>query len=145
MRKLFLILSLCSLMFAESIFTLENTNNLKFYFANETDFITQEQALSIKTTTEEKLKAAGIELNKVDASTFMVKIEAIDMMDSFVVLVHLGIGEEVITTRADDIRTFAWTYYQTDLIETNEPHKDTLESINYLVSNFVESYLGDME
>ncbi len=145
MRKLFLILSLCSLMFAESIFTLENTNNLKIYFANETDFITPEQALVIKKATEEKLKTAGIELNKIDASTFMVKIQAIDMIESFVVLVQVGVGEEVITKRKGDIRTFAWTYYKTDLIDTKEPYKDTLESINYLVNNFVESYLGDME
>lgn len=145
MRKLFLILSLCSLMFAESIFTLENTNNLKVYIANETDFITQEQALLIKETAEEKLKTAGIELNKIDASTFMVKIEAIEMIDSFAVLVHVAIGEEAITKRKGDIRTFAWTYYQTDLIETNAPYEDTLESINYLVNSFVESYQEDME
>ena len=145
MRKLFLILSLCSLMFAESIFTLENTNNLKIYFANETDFITPKQALFIKKTAEEKLKTAGIELNKTDASTFMVKIQAIDMIESFVVLVHVAIGEEVITKRKGDIRTFAWTYYKTDLIDTKEPYKETLESVNYLVNNFVESYLGDME
>ncbi len=145
MRKLFLILSLCSLMFAESIFTLENTNNLKIYFANQTDFMTQEQEFFIKKTAEEKLKAAGIELNKVDASTFMVKVQAIDMIESFVVLVHVAIGEEVITKRKGDIRTFAWTYYKTDLIDTKEPYKETLESVNYLVNNFVESYLGDME
>ena len=145
MRKLFLLLSLCSLMFAESIFTVENTDNLKVYLANETDFISQEQALDIKRTTEEKLKAVGIELNKVDASTFMIKIQAADIEGSFAVLVHVGIGEEVLTKRKGDVKTFAWTYYQTDLIDTNKPYEDTLETIHYLVNGFIESYQEDME
>ncbi len=145
MRKFFLILSLCSLLFGESIFTLENTDNLKVYLANETDFMTQEQLVFIKKTAEEKLKAAGIQLNKTDASTFMVKIEAMEIEESFALIIHVGIGEEVITKRKGDVRTFAWTYYETDFIDTNKPYEDALESINYLINSFVESYHEDME
>ncbi|OIP58334.1 MAG: hypothetical protein AUK54_00090 [Helicobacteraceae bacterium CG2_30_36_10] len=76
MRKIFLLLTLCSLIFAESIFTLENTNNLKVYMADDNGFITQEQTIAIKKIAENKLRAAGIELNKIDASTFMVKVES---------------------------------------------------------------------
>jgi len=75
-RKIFLLLTLCSLIFAESIFTLENTNNLKVYMADDNGFITQEQTIAIKKIAENKLRAAGIELNKIDASTFMVKVES---------------------------------------------------------------------
>ena len=145
MKKILLIIAFCSSLFSASIFTLENVNNLKLYFANNSDFITPKQTVFIKKSTEEKLKVAGIELNKVDASTFMIKVESIEVDESYAVVISIALGEEVITNRKERIESFAWSYYKTDIIDTDEPYTDTLESINYLVDEFVESYLDDME
>jgi len=145
MKNIFLIILISASLFSSSIFTVENTNNLKIYFANKSDFLSKEQKKYIKTKTEEKLKSAGIELNKVDASTFMIKIESLEVEESHAVLVTIALGEEVVTNRKDKIGTFAWTYYETDLFEIDEPYKDILEAVDYLVNEFVEAYLDDME
>ncbi len=145
MKKLLLILVVCGSLFSASIFTLENINNLKVYFANKSDFITPKQISDIKKATEDKLKKAGVELNKVDASTLMIKVESLEVDESYAILITLALGEEIMTKRKDSIETFAWTYYKTDLIDSDEPYADTLESINYLVDEFIKSYLDDME
>ena len=145
MKKIFLILAICSSLFSASIFTLENANNLKLYFSNQSEFLTYEQVEFIKKRTEDKLKSANIELNKVDPTTFMVQIESLEIDESYAVVVSIALGEEVKTKRKDKIETFAWTYYKTDFIDTDEPYKDTLESVDYLVEEFLESYLDDME
>lgn len=145
MKKLLLILVVCSSLFSASIFTLENINNIKIYFANNTDFLTPKQIGEIKKTTEDKLKKAGVELNKIDASTLMIKVESLEVDESYAIVITIALGEEIITKRKDSIQTFAWTYYKTDLIDSDELYDDTLESINFLVDEFVESYLDDME
>ena len=145
MKKILLIIAFCSSLFSASIFTVENTNNLKLYFADESGFLTYEQVAFIKKRVEDKLKSVKIEMNKVDPSTLMVQLESLEMDESYAVVVTIAVGEEVKTNRKDKIETFAWTYYKTDLIDTDEPYKDSLESIDYLVDEFIEAYLDDME
>ena len=145
MKKIFLSILFSVSLFGASMFTLENVNNLKLYIDNSSDLINIEQIEHIKKTTEQKLKSAGIELNKVDASTFMIKIETLEIEESYAALVSIGLGEEVITKRKDKIQTFSWTYYTTDFMELDEPYKNILESVNYLVDEFLEAYEDDKE
>ncbi|WP_455755626.1 hypothetical protein [Sulfurimonas sp.] len=145
MKIIFFTILLSASLFSTSIFTVENVNNLKIYYANKSDFLNREQNKYIKTKTEEKFKSVGIELNKVDASAFMIKIESLEVEESHAVLVSIALGEEVLTNRKDKIGTFAWTYYKTDLMEIDEPYKDILESVDYLVDEFIEAYLDDMQ
>lgn len=145
MKKIFLSIIFSVSLFGASMFTLENVNNLKLYIDNSSDLINIEQINHIKKITEQKLKSAGIELNKVDASTFMIKIETIEIEESYAALVSIGLGEEVTTKRKDKIQTFSWTYYTTDFMELDEPYKNILESVNYLVDEFIEGYEDDKE
>ena len=145
MKKIFFIIAICSSLFSASIFTLENANNLKLYFSNQSEFLTPKQIEHIKAITQDKLKSANIELNKIDPTTIMIQIESMEIDESYAVIITIALGEEVQTKRKDKIETFAWTYYKTDFIDTNEPYKDTLESVNYLIDEFIEAYLEDME
>jgi len=49
----------------------------------------------------------------------------------------------VTSKREEKIETLAFTYFSNDLIDTQEPLVETLESINFLIDGFIELYLED--
>ncbi len=61
------------------------------------------------------------------------------------IYIQLGLGEEVLTTRPGEIHTFAFTYLQNDFIESDEALQDTKESVDFLISQFLEAYQDDNE
>lgn len=142
--KLFLPLLLaCSTLFGYLPFTLDNLQNLRIVLINKTDFIPQEDEAKIKESVAKKLQTHGIEFDKQDASTLMIKIDAFKVDKTFVVHTRFVIGEEVQTYRKGDIQTLAFTYHASDLIDTQEPYADTIESIEYLANEFLELYDED--
>lgn len=145
MKKIFLILIVSVSLFAAAPFTLDNLKSLRIYIVNKSNFINKQQAAEIKEVVAKKLNSAGITLNAIDSPTFMVKIDSIEVGEIFVVNVSIGIGEEIITKRKDAIQTLAFTYYANDLLKTDEPYAETLESVHYLVDEFVELYNEDKE
>lgn len=145
MKKLLLILFIPAILFAAIPFTLDNLTNLRVFCMNKTDFIDKSQVSKIKTMAEEKLKSAGIVMNKIDASTVMIKLESLKLEKLYVVNVTLAVGEEIITKRKDSPQTLAFTYFMNDMIDTDEPYDDTIESINFLLDGFVEAYINDKE
>ncbi|EHP28868.1 hypothetical protein SMGD1_0341 [Sulfurimonas gotlandica GD1] len=105
----------------------------------------KEQKDSLKESVIEKLKKAGFIFGKTDATTFMIKIESINVNDTEVIHVQLALGEEVLTSRPGNIHSFALTYLATDFMESDEPVKDTIESVESLLSEFLEAYKDDNE
>lgn len=145
MKKLVIILALSLSLFGAPFFTLDNLDNLRIFFMNKTDFIDKSEGEKIKGMAEKKLKAAGFRMNEVDASTFMIKIESIKLEKKYVVNTTVAIGEEIITNRKESPQTFAFTYYMNDLIDTDEPYEETMESIEFLMDAFIEAYNDDKE
>lgn len=142
--KLFLPLLLaCSTLFGSLPFTLDNLQNLRIVLINKTDFIPQEDEAKIKESVAKKLQAHGIEFDKQDANTLMIKIDTFKVDETFVVHTQFVIGEEVQTRRKEQVGTLAFTYHSNDLIDTQEPYADTIESIEYLANEFLELYDED--
>jgi hypothetical protein len=145
MRKIFLMLLLGISLFAAAPFTLDNLTNLRIYIVNKSDFINKQQETQLKEAIAKQLTAAGIVLNAVDSSTFMIKIESIQIDKTYAVNVGIAVGEEIITKRKDAVQTLAFTYHANDFIKTQEPYAETLESVHYLVDDFVDLYNEDKE
>lgn len=145
MKKLIVLLGLSTFLFASQPFTLENLQNLRIYFVNKTSFLDKEKEKRIKEKITSKLEAKGIVMNTVDASTIMLKVEAIKLQTSYVINTQIAIAEEVITKRKDDVETFAFTYHLNDFFDTKEPHIDTMESFEYLLEEFLDLYKEDNE
>ena len=112
---------------------------------NKVGYMTKEQKKNLKESVIQKLKKAGFVFEETDAITFMVKIESININDSEVIYVQIGLGEEVLTSRPGKIHSFAFTYLANDFIESDEPIQDTIESVDFLISEFLESYRDDNE
>jgi hypothetical protein len=145
MKKLLVILFFSASLFAAAPFTLENLTNLRIYIVNKSDFIDKQQEAQLKEAIAKQLTAAGIVLNAPDSSTFMIKIESMQVDKTYVVNVGIAVGEEIITKRKDAVRTLAFTYHANDFIKTQEPYTETLESVHYLVDDFVDLYNEDKE
>lgn len=112
---------------------------------NKVGYMTKEQKKSLKNSVIEKLKKAGFVFGEADATTFMVKIESINVNDTEVIYVQIGLAEDVLTLRPGNIHSFAFTYLANDFIESDEPMQDTIESVELLISEFLESYKDDNE
>lgn len=145
MRNIAFILLLSISLSAALPFTLENLKNLRIYFVNKSDFINKQQEAELKEAVAKKLTAAGLILNETDSSTFMVKIESIHVDKIYVVNVGIAVGEEIITKRKDAVQTLAFTYHANDFIQTKEPYAETLESVHYLLDDFIDLYNEDKE
>jgi len=144
-KKIILFLLVYSSLFSKSFYTLDNVKSLSLYMPNKVGYMTKEQKKNLKESVIQKLKKAGFVFGEIDATTFMVKIESINVNDTEVIYIQIGLGEEVLTSRPGNIHSFAFTYLANDFIESDEPIQDTVESVNFLISEFLESYKDDNE
>jgi len=145
MKKIILFLLIYSSLFSQSFYTLDNVKSLSLYMPNKASFMNKEQKDSLKKSVIQKLKKAGFVFGKTDATTFIVKIDSINVDDTEVIHVQIGLAEEVLTFRPGNVHTFAYTYLANDFIESDEPILDTIESVDFLISEFLESYKDDNE
>ncbi|MDD2790441.1 MAG: hypothetical protein PHU40_07225 [Sulfurimonas sp.] len=145
MKTFLLFLMISSAAFAALPFTLDNMESLRVRVVNKSDFMSVEQTAKIKEEVSKKLSKAGIAIGAPDSPTLMLKIDAIQVNDHYVVNTSITIGEEVITKRNDAVQTLAFTYNATDFFKTNEPYADTMESVHYLLDDFIEAYKDDKE
>ncbi|MDA7817274.1 hypothetical protein N9A28_03695 [Sulfurimonas sp.] len=145
MRKLLLLIFTCSLVFSSSIYTLDNVKNLNIYFDNKSGFLDNKNKEDINKLITKELTSAGFIFGKTDAIIFFVKVKAKELDETYFINVELGLAEEVITKREGSVETFAHTYIGSELIESEEPYTDTVELIEYLLHEFIESYKDDNE
>ncbi len=145
MRRLLLILLFCSSLFSASLYTLDNVHSLNLYFASSASFMTKEKKEALKDLITKKLEKAGFVFGETDAYIFVVKVDALEVEDSQAIHIEVGLGEEVITKRKDNIETFAYTYLSSKFIEGYDPYEDTRESLISLIDAFIDAHKDDNE
>ncbi|MFT7004005.1 MAG: hypothetical protein ACJAWW_001357 [Sulfurimonas sp.] len=145
MKKLILFLLITSSLFSQTFFTLDNLKSLRIYMVASTDLITIEEKATIKENVIKRLAAAGFIFGEPDATNFMVKIQTVDIEDSHAIHIQIALAEDVITSRPDNIHTFAFTYFLDDFIESDNPYTDITESVDFLLTEFLDSYKDDNE
>jgi hypothetical protein len=143
MKTLLSLLVTAQLLLAAMPFNLEGLDNLRLYFINLTEFIDESKEKALKQHITKRLKDAGFTMDARDPRTFFTKIEAFDEKKPAVIYLQIGIGEEIQTYREGEIRSFAFTYHLSDFIESDAPYDDTVESLNYLIDQFIEQYRDD--
>jgi hypothetical protein len=112
---------------------------------NKAGYMNKEEKDKLKESVIDRLKKAGFVFGKTDATTIMIKIESINVNDTQVIHIQLAIAEEVLTSRPGNVHSFALTYLASDFLESDEPIKDTTESVDFLLSEFLEAYKEDNE
>ena len=142
MKTLLVSLLFAAQLFSASIYTLDNIRDLNLYIDNQTDFMDKKE---IKETLTKKLEKAGFVFGETDALILVIKIKSLEIEESMAITVSVGLGEEVITKRKDNIETFSYTYIESKFIEGYEPKEDTTEVLNTLIDDFIAAYKDDNE
>jgi len=145
MKKLILFLLITSSLFSDTFYTLDNIKNLRMFTTTSTNFLDKEKIAKIEDIAKDRLIKAGFVFDGNDSATFMIKIEALEIEDAQAIYVEIGIGEEVKTLREGDVYSFAFTYLANDLVESDDPCTDIQESLDFLISQFLELYKKDNE
>lgn len=144
-RKIALILLLSTILFSSSKFTLDGVKNLKIMIVERTKFIDKEAKEELKSLIVKKLKKEDFTFGEIDSTTFIIEIKSIEVKDIYVLEVSLFLGEDVKTNREELTDTFAYTYMQSVLVESEFLHEDTLSAVDFLVCQFLEAYRDDKE
>lgn len=145
MKKLLLILIFSSSLFSASIYTLDNISSLSIYFTSNAGFITKEKKETLHQMVKEKLLKAGFIFGQTDTQLLVIRIDGIEVEDTYVVNIQVGVSEDVITRRKDNIETFAYTYQSNTFMEAFEPYEDTRDALNLLVDKFLAAHKDDNE
>lgn len=145
MKKLLLILLLSNSLFCASIYTLDNIKNLSIYFTSDAGFITQQKKEALHQMVKEKLLKAGFVFGQTDAQLFIIRIDGIEIEGTYVVNIQVGISEDVMTKRIDNIETYAYTYQSGKFFEAFDPYEETREELGVLVDKFLAAHQDDNE
>lgn len=147
MRKFLLValtLLFTSALHAEVMFTLSNLQTSHIFVKNDSSLLTKEDVLKVKTKMNEALKSIGLKSEGRDGDTMMMKFESASVKGTDIVFIKLAIASDVMTSRQDEIETFALVYEGENMIESDENTKaEIFESVQFLLDEFVESYKED--
>lgn len=146
MKIVFLLLLTLSLN-AAGFWTLTGLEKANIFVKNGVSALKVTTLASVKEKMESTLKGAGIKLNQQDSPTLMFAFEEMENESMHYVYVRMGLGEEVQTFRADKSATFSLTYFSYDFIEVDSEELDSeiLESVDFLLAQFIEHFEDDKE
>lgn len=148
MKLIFVLLISFNSLFSLSMFTLDNVDNLKIHFINSAGFLSKEEQITLTQYTKNKLqKRVGFIFNKIDPIVLFIKVNSIEIDDDIhAITVEFYLAEDVVINRTDkEVKTFAYTYHKSTLMESEDPYEDTLEAIDYLTCQFLTAYKDDNE
>lgn len=145
MKTLIFLFLFSGMLFSDSFYTLDNVKSLNIYLANKTSFLGKEEKKKVEAIVKAKLLQNGFVFDEADPITLMIKISSKEIKDSYVVNVELRLAEEVTTHRKGDIKTYANTYFKSELLETSTPYEDTLEIIEDMLEKFIKAHKDDNE
>jgi len=147
-KIIFLLLLFYNSLFSLSMFTLDKVQNFKIHFINSAGFLDKKEQNQLTNFAKTKLqKKADFIFDRVDPIVLFIKVKSIEINEGFyAITVEFYLAEDVITKqRNQDIKTFAYTYFQSTLLESEDPYEDTLEAIDYLTCQFLTAYKDDNE
>ena len=134
-------------LFSLSMFTLDKVQNFKIHFINSAGFLSKEEQVKLTNFAKNKLeKRENFIFGKTDPIVLFIKVKSIEIDDElYAITVEFYLAEDVRTSRGKEIKTFAYTYHQSTLLESEDPYEDTLEAIDYLTCQFLTAYKDDNE
>ena len=145
MRYLIILLFINSL-YGAGFWTLTNLSKANIYITNKVVYLKPETIKNIKNKIKTTLEKNNINTGLQDSPTLIVSIEEIEEDETHYVYIKFELGEEVITSRKDNTQTYALTYSSSEFIDVDisELDADIIESINSLLSQFIEQYKDDL-
>ena len=147
MKYITILVFVTSHLLGAGFWTLTGITKANIYVKNEISYLKQETIITAKERMNSTLLKNGINTQEQDAPTLMLELEDIEEDETHYVYLKLALGEEVKTYREDKTETFALTYLGTDFIDidVSDLDNEVLESLDFLLLQFIEQFEEDKE
>lgn len=127
-------------LFAISPFSLEELRGVNITVLNKSGLLEESLAKEIEKKIAFKLLPLGIESSSKQFSNFLIKLDLIKSSTPNICHVTLSLIENGTFKRTKPIDALAISYTKNDLFECVDVQKEIVESIDFLVDEFIEQY-----
>jgi len=125
-------------------YNLEGIKALNVLLTDQDDLLSPKAEEALLMMLKKRLELSGISSEKDGVGAMFVKLTAIEVGESRVVHVTLGIGEEAVIVRSKAVESFVLSYSYEDMIKTKDAERDIYETvIDFLFDEFLEQFEED--
>ncbi len=140
MKKLFILLIFSSLVFAVTPFSLEGLKEVNVKVSDKQKLLPRELKQKITAKLINRLQKVGLKTKTKLYSKLVVKIKSINIGNTYALNISLFIMEDVALISDDTNIKLALTYKKDDFFDSTDIKEDIIESIDYLVTEFIDQY-----
>lgn len=145
MKKILLIwMSLISLSFAGTPFTVTEINELYVVLENDTKMVDEKTEVILKKMMIDKLKSLGVKTDTYSSESFILIIGQNEFGNMKFLNIKLMIVSQVKRAKAKET-SLGITYMMEDLFDTTEPNVDMIESLEYMLSEFGDQFIEEKD
>ena len=145
MKKILLMwLSIISLSFAGTPFTLTEIDELYIVLENDTKLVDKKTEVVLKQMMFDKLKSLGVKTDTYAPESLILMIGQNEFAGMKFLNVKLMIVSEVKRAKAKET-SLGITYMMEDLFDTTDPNVDMIESLEYMLSEFSDQFIEEKE
>lgn len=140
MKKIILLALLSSYLFALTPFSLEGLQEVSFKISDKTKILPKEIKKQLTLNTINKLQKIGLKTTTKLYSKIIIKVESVKIEKKYALYISFFVLEDVRMLQDTTNIKMGITYKMDDFIDSTSPIEDTIESIEYLVSEFIDQY-----
>ncbi len=140
MKKILLILCLNIFAFALTPFSLEGLKEVKVRISDKGKLLSKIEKKHLTNKIIEELQRTGLKTDTKLYSKIIIKVKSLKSKSKDIIFVSLFVIEDVRMLNDIENIKMGITYKMDDLFETEDLKEDLKESIEYLVSEFIEQY-----
>ena len=140
MKKILLILCLNIFAFALTPFSLEGLKEVKVRISVKGKLLSKIEKKHLTNKIIEELQRTGLKTDTKLYSKIIIKVKSLRVKSKSIIFVSLFVIEDVRMLNDIENIKMGITYKMDDLFETEDLKEDLKESIEYLVSEFIEQY-----
>lgn len=140
MKKIILLALFSSYLFALTPFSLEGLQEVSFKISDKTKILPKEIKTKLTNDMIQKLQKIGLKTTTKLYSKIIIKVESVKIDTKYALYISFFVLEDIRMLNDSDNVKMGITYKMDDFIDSTTPIEDTVESIEYLVSEFIDQY-----
>ena len=145
MRKILLaLLTMLTLSFAGTPFTLSEIDELYVVLENDTKMVDKKTEVLLKQMMLDKLKSLEVKTDTYSSESLILIIGQTEFGDMKFLAAKLMIVSQVKRAKAKET-SLGITYMMEDLFDTTEPNVDMIESLEYMLSEFGDQFIEEKD
>ena len=140
MKKILLIICLNIFAFALTPFSLEGLEETKVKISDKGKLLSKMEKKELTNKVIKELEKTGLKTDTKLYSKIILKVKSLKSKSKDIIFISLFVIEDVRMLNDIENIKMAITYKMDDFIDSTDPKEDIVESIEYLVSEFIDQY-----